>query len=260
MLTIENLTKAFVGHDLPVLNKLNLSIKAGEFVVILGSNGSGKSTLLKCISGEYKSNSGKIILNDKDVTNKKIYQRARDISFVGQDTTKGTAIDMTVLENMCLSMNRGIKSLMSFYDNKRNLAQVKIDELGINFGKILDKQMSVLSGGQRQSIATLMVFSPTPELLLLDEHTSALDPRSSHLLMEYTNNQIKKNNITTIMVTHNIEDAIKYGNRLLIMDHGNIIYDAGLATKQKLSSTDIFKLLQHNGDFNKEKCVQERLI
>lgn len=246
MLKIQNILKHFPGNDVPVLNNLNLDISTGEFVIVLGSNGSGKSTLLKCISGEYEISSGNIILDNLDITGQKIYQRAKNISFVSQDTAQGTATDMTVLENMCLSMNRGAKSHFKFYNNKKHQIKTLISASGINLDNVIDKKMSLLSGGQRQAISTLMAIYPVPQLLLLDEHTSALDPRSSQQLMEYTNKIIGQNNITTIMVTHNIEDAMKYGNRLLIMHHGNIIHDIKTKQKKQLTKVDILDMLNNN--------------
>lgn len=245
MLEIKNLLKHFSSSDLPAINDLNLKINTGEFVVILGSNGSGKSTLLKCLSGEYRVNRGKVFLDNIDVTKKKMHQRAGDISFVSQDTTQGTANQLTVLENMCLSMRRGIGSRLRFYENKRAIVEKKIKELGTGLERVIDKKISLLSGGQRQAISTLMAFEPIPKLLLLDEHTSALDPKSSHLLMQYTNDFIKQHKITTLMVTHNIEDAVRYGNRLIVMYHGKIIYDVGASEKSKLASSDIFDILSH---------------
>ncbi len=247
MLQLQNVNKAFPQMQTPALKEINLNFEAGEYCIILGSNGSGKSTLLKIISGEYKSDSGKILLNGKNITKQKMHKRAINISNVAQDITKGTVQDMTLLENMSLSIIRGRKSRFTFFKNNINIISEKIKSLNLNLEKYLHSNMSNLSGGQRQAIATLMAMHPTPDLLLLDEHTSALDPRSHEKIMDFTDSFIKKHRITSLMITHNIEDAVKYGNRLIIMHHGEIACDLKGAEKNKLTSKDILNTLHKIG-------------
>lgn len=249
MLEISGLTKSFKGAASPAVKSFKLKVKRGEFCVVLGSNGSGKSTLLKCISGEYMADDGSIMLGGEDITRVKAYLRAGDISFVSQDTMLGTASDMTVLENMSLSMGRGRASGFGFYSKNRLDILNIISELGMGLEKFIDKKMSLLSGGQRQTIATLMAMNPQPKMLLLDEHTSALDPKSRKILMDYTNCKIKENNITTLMITHNVEDAIKYGSRLIIMQHGEIVYEASAEKKSKLTTAKVLDILHQNEEF-----------
>lgn len=249
MLKISKLTKSFKGAASPAVKSLDLAINEGEFCVVLGSNGSGKSTLLKCISGEYICDKGNILLGAQDITKREAYLRAGDISFVSQDTMLGTASEMTVLENMSLSLGRGNKGSFDFFSKNRPEIFNAIAELGVGLEEFIDKRMSLLSGGQRQTIATLMAMQPRPKLLLLDEHTSALDPKSRRILMDYTEKKIQENNITTLMITHNIEDALQYGSRLIIMQHGEIVYAADKEEKAKLNATTVLDILLKNEDF-----------
>ena len=247
MLTLKNIEKSFPQVADPVLKNINLTIDNGEYCVLLGSNGSGKSTLLKTISGEYKIDSGQILLNGLNITKQPIHHRAKYISSVAQDITKGTIQDMTLLENMSLSSIRGEKAACKFYKTQTQEIEDNIQSLGLGLEKFLHSNMSALSGGQRQSIATLMAMSPKPSILLLDEHTSALDPRSKEKIMHFTGEHIKKHNLTTLMITHNIEDAAKYGSRLIIMHHGEIAYDVKGKEKEKLSSKQILDVLHKIG-------------
>jgi len=247
MLKLENIRKSFPQISDPVLKDINLNIDKGEYCIILGSNGSGKSTLLKIISGEYQLDSGKILLDGLNITKQPIHHRAKHISSVAQDITKGTIQDMTLLENMSISSIRGENASYRFYKTQAQeiTDNIKLLELGLE--KFLHSNMSTLSGGQSQSIATLMAISPKPSILLLDEHTSALDPRSKEKIMHFTDNHIKKHNLTTLMITHNIEDAIKYGSRLIIMHHGEIAYDVKGKEKSALSSKQILDILHKIG-------------
>lgn len=247
MLQLQNINKSFSQMATPALRNINLKFRAGEYCIILGSNGSGKSTLFKIISGEYKTDSGKILLNGKNITKKQMHQRAALISGVSQDITKGTVQNMTLLENISLSMIRGKKSRLTFFKNHTKAISERIKLLDLNLEKYIHNKMSSLSGGQRQAIATLMAIYPVPNLLLLDEHTSALDPQSREKIMKFTDNSIKKHNITSLMITHNIDDAVKYGNRLIIMHHGKVAYDIKGKEKNKLTGNDILNTLHKIG-------------
>lgn len=230
MLKLENISKTFSNRFKPVLNNLSLMLEKGEFCIILGSNGSGKSTLLRSISGEYLIDSGSI--NSAKL----------NIASVTQDVNKGTVPELTLLENICLSSNPNKHSVFQFYSNKRKKAYELLKELNIGLEKFIDLPLSSLSGGQRQIIATLMATHTKPNVLLLDEHTSALDPKNQKLLMEYTAQNITKHNTTTLMVTHRLEDAINYGNRIIMLHEGQIVFDAKDQKKQKLSIKELLEL------------------
>jgi putative tryptophan/tyrosine transport system ATP-binding protein len=247
MLQIQNINKSFPQMTTPALKNINLQFESGEYCVILGSNGSGKSTLLKIISGEYKTDAGKIILAGKNISKKLVHERAGLISCVAQDVTKGTIQEMTLLENIALSIMRGKNARFKFFKNDSGKIVERVKLLGLNLERYLDSNMANLSGGQRQAIATLMAVSPAPNLLLLDEHTSALDPRSKEKIMSFTDNFIKEHKITSLMITHNIDDAIKYGDRLIIMHHGEVAFDAKGEKKQKLTSKDLLNTLHQIG-------------
>lgn len=246
MLRIKGLTKLFKESAKPILNNIDLHINEGEYCILLGNNGCGKSTLIKTISGEYKCTFGQIFLNNKKIHTQSVCDRANLISSVSQDITKGTVEDMTLLENLCLSYMRGNKPSFNFYKNKLELILTHIKTLGLGLEKFLYQKMSTLSGGQRQTIATLMAIFPAPYLLLLDEHTSALDPKTKNQIMQYTANEIKKNNVTTLMITHNIDDAVKYGDRLIIMSSGTIVFDINSKQKQQITIQEILNILHIN--------------
>lgn len=243
MLELHNITKFFPQNTQAVLKDINLKIGEGEYCIILGSNGSGKSTLLKVISGEYQANSGEIILNGQNVTKHPLHIRAKEIGSVSQDLNTGTIDEMTLLENISLSKLRGNNAKYKFFTNQTNQIEKDIKSLDLNLQKYINTNISSLSGGQKQSIASLMAMSPKPKLLLLDEHTSALDPRSKEKIMNFTDSYIRNHNITTIMITHSIADAINYGNRLIIMHQGVVVYDVGEAVKSKLNEQTILDIL-----------------
>ncbi len=229
MLNLKNVKKSFPGNFLPVLKGINFELSPGEFCIVIGSNGSGKSTLIRLISGEYKIDSGKI------ESNKKI------IASVTQDINKGTIPEMTLLENIVLSKLLAKSASFKFYNHQRKEIIEIVKKLGIGLEHYIDKPLSSLSGGQRQMIATLMAIHANPDILLLDEHTSALDPKSQQILMKYTINNILANNITAIMITHKLDDAISYGDRLIMLHQGEIVLD--LKGKQKKDLT-VDKLLE----------------
>ena len=248
MLELHNITKSFPQNTQPTLKDINLKVDEGEYCIILGSNGSGKSTLLKVISGEYQADSGDITLNGKNVTKHSLHIRAKEIGSVAQDINKGTIDEMTLLENISLSKMRGNSAKYKFFTNQTDEVVKDIKLLGLDLEKYVNTKISSLSGGQRQSIASLMAMSPRPKLLLLDEHTSALDPRSKEKIMSFTDSYIKNHNITTIMITHSIVEAINYGNRLIVMHHGVIAYDVRESEKSKLNEQAILDILHKIGE------------
>ena len=245
MLKLKNITKSFSGLFSPVLRGINLELLKGDFCVVIGSNGSGKSTMVKVISGEYNVDSGKIWINNQDYTNK---SRNTLVSQVVQDVYKGTIPEMTVLENMVLSQNDDNRSLFSFYQHCRDKVRGQVQALAIGLENFLDTKLSNLSGGQKQMIATLMAINANPDVLLLDEHTSALDPKMQRKLLDYTVRSVVERNITTIMITHNLEDAICCGNRLIMLHLGQIVLDVSGKDKSNLTPKELIKLFHHYDD------------
>lgn len=221
---IKDLYKSF-SDAAPTLCGVSLHVKKGQFCVIIGSNGSGKSTLLKTISGEHNIDAGRVFINEQDVTDMPIHKRAAWISSVTQDIGKGTIEHMTLLENITLSLLRAKKSTFAFYAQDVNPIVQAIGELGLGLENYIHGPLGALSGGQRQAIATLMAVLSNPDILLLDEHTSALDPKIQKTLMEYTVRKIQENGLTSLMVTHNLGDALRYGDRLIMIHRGKIVMD-----------------------------------
>ncbi|MDR2107221.1 MAG: ATP-binding cassette domain-containing protein [Holosporaceae bacterium] len=235
MLQLNNITKSFGGVFEPVLKGINLLLKEGEFCTVIGANGSGKSTLMKIISGEYSADSGEI-------------RRCGEVSQVVQDVNMGTIPSMTMLENVALSRMKTPR--FSFYKRHKNEIADKIKSLNIGLEKFIDQPLSVLSGGQRQTIAILMAINSGRKILLLDEHTSALDPKMQKLLMEYTVKSVREQRITTLMITHNLEDAVKYGDRLIMMHKGRIVADLKGREKSELKIQSLPEMFRKFEDQN----------
>ena len=244
MLQVEKMVKSYTTELPPILNGLSLSLAPGDFCVIIGSNGSGKSTLLKALSGESTIDSGRIIINGNDVTSLSFSERAKVISSVSQNTALGTIGEMTLMENLILSQLRGEKATFKLI--KRNDVRLRKKVLALNPGlaPFLEKPLSSLSGGQRQMIATIMATLNNPALLLLDEHCSALDPKTQKTVMAFTASIIEKCGTTAIMVTHDLADALHYGNRLVMLQAGKIALDVKAEEKTALSFADLFALFQ----------------
>ncbi|MDR3179851.1 MAG: ATP-binding cassette domain-containing protein [Holosporaceae bacterium] len=235
MLQLNNVSKSFSGIFEPVLKEINLSVAEGEFCTVIGANGSGKSTLMKIISGEHLADSGKIKKNG-------------DVTQVVQDVNKGTIPSMTMLENIALSRMKTPR--FSFYKRHKNEIVDKIRSLNIGLEKFIDQPLSVLSGGQRQTIATLMALNSGRKILLLDEHTSALDPKMQKMLMEYTARSIRELGLTTLMITHNMEEAVKYGDRLIMMHNGRIVFDLKGSKKSQLKIQSLLEMFHKFEDQN----------
>lgn len=242
MLIIEDVVKTFDSKNTPVLDGINLRIKPGDFCVLLGANGSGKSTLLKTITGEVIADAGRIVLEDQDVTHRNVAERAGMIACVAQDTHKGTIGEMTLFENIALSLMRTQKATMRSFKRQKHLIVDKIAALGLGLETFLHQPLQTLSGGQRQMIATIMATLCTPQILLLDEHCSALDPKTQNRVMNFTQEVIAEQKLTTLMITHHLQDAIDYGNRLIILKQGQIVLDVEGELKQKQT---IPQLLAH---------------
>jgi putative tryptophan/tyrosine transport system ATP-binding protein len=233
MLYINKAKKSFQGLSRNVLDEISLSLSKGDFCVLIGANGCGKSTLLKLISSEYAPDSGSIEVKG-------------DIAQVAQDINLGTVSDMTLLENLALSAVK--RPTFLFYRRYKLKSIEMLKELDANLEQYIDQPLKMLSGGQRQMIATLMAINSGNQILLLDEHTAALDPKMQNMLMEYTARKVAEHKLTTIMITHKMDDAIKYGNRLLMMHQGKIVLDIQGEEKQALKTQDLLVLFHQYED------------
>lgn len=228
MLKFENLHVTFhpnTVHERVALDGVSYEINQGDFVTILGTNGAGKSTLLNVIAGTVELDSGKIMLDDENITWMREYKRARSIGRLFQDPLKGTAPNMTILENLGLAYSRGKRSTLSRAIKKSDIPFFKeqLSKLHLGLEDRMDTKVGLLSGGQRQALTLLMATLVTPKLLLLDEHTAALDPKTASTIMQVTDELVKEHDIPTIMITHNIRQALEYGNKLLVMNEGKIV-------------------------------------
>lgn len=235
MLELQNITLSFPGVFAPVLSNINFSLKRGEFCVVIGPNGSGKSSLMKIVSGEYQPTSGEVLCSGA-------------ISQVGQDTNKGTVSSMTLLENIALSQMQHKAPKLQFYKRHEKDILSKIASLKMGLEDYLHQPIETLSGGQRQIIATLMAMTSGGELLLLDEHTSALDPKMQAKLMEYTSQSISELGLSSLMITHKMDDAIRYGDRLIMLSQGKIVFDVSGESKAKLKTQELIALFHKHED------------
>lgn len=253
MLRLENVTKIFNRglnpEDVKIaLNDISIDIEDGEFVTIIGSNGSGKSTFLNVINGIHLVDKGKILIDNIDVTKMRDYKRSKYIGVVFQDPMQGTSANMSILENLLIASRRTRASTLSwgFSKEKEKSFAAMLSRFNLGLEDRLNQRMGQLSGGQRQAVTLLMATLESPKLLLLDEHTAALDPKTAKTVLELTDTIVKENQLTTIMITHNMRDAIKYGNRLLMFNDGKIVYDVKGEEKKKLTIEDLLKKFDAN--------------
>ncbi|HEY8931466.1 MAG TPA: ATP-binding cassette domain-containing protein [Mucilaginibacter sp.] len=245
MIQIEHLHKVFNAgkpNEVNAINGIDLHIKAGEFLVIVGANGSGKTTLLDMIAGSVLPTSGTISINNEDATRLPDYRRSKWIARVFQNPLSGTASDLSILDNFRLAMLRTrAKGLtIGINDTFRNQVKEKISTLGLGLENKIDQQMGTLSGGQRQALTLLMSVMDSCKVLLLDEPTAALDPRSADVVMRTAEEIIRDYRLTAILITHNLKDAYTYGNRLILMGEGHIKKDFDSKNKAALKQTDLF--------------------
>ncbi len=226
------------------LDNITLTINAGDFVTIIGSNGAGKTTLLSVISGAVLPSSGNVYLDGKDITRVPEHQRAKWISKIDQDPRQSTAGSLTVEENLAVATLRGHSRGLGWgvTRSRREMYHTLLSTLGIGLEEKLAVRTDHLSGGQRQALAMLMATLVTPRLLLLDEHTAALDPRAASLVMQITGDLVRERNLTTIMVTHNMDQALRWGNRLLMMHRGRIILDLQGPNRERPTVEDLVHL------------------
>ena len=246
MLEIRNLTKIFNAgtvNEKTALSDLCLKLDDGDFVTVIGGNGAGKSTMLNMIAGVYPSDGGQILIDNVDVTELPEYKRAKYIGRVFQDPMMGTAADMWVEENLSIADRRGKRHGLSWAITKNDRRRYKeaLTELGLGLENRLSTKMGLLSGGQRQAVTLLMATIRQPKLLLLDEHTAALDPKTASKVLEITDRLITESSLTALMITHNMRDAIAYGNRLIMMNQGKIIFDISGAEKKALTVDNLLK-------------------
>ena len=224
-----------------VLKSIDLEVPEGQFVTIIGGNGAGKSTLFNVINGNLRPNSGTIYIDGKDVMRKSHIARAAMISRVYQDPNFGVCPDLTIAENMSLANSRGNWSLFRWAIRKKDVAyfEERLAEFELGLETMLRKKASLLSGGQRQVLTLLMATLQKPRLLLLDEHTAALDPRVAKQVMEITKKLVDEQKITTLMISHNMSDAIEYGDRLLMLDSGEIVFEVYGEEKRALTPAEL---------------------
>ena len=247
MLKIENVCKTFNAgtvNEKKALQNLNLHLKPGEFVTVIGGNGAGKSSMLNATAGVFSVESGKIIIDGVDVTHLPEYKRAKYIGRVFQDPMMGTAANMWIEENLALAARRGkprtLRSGITKAEREEYREALKILDLGLE--DRMTSKVGLLSGGQRQALTLLMATLQKPKLLLLDEHTAALDPKTAAKVLEATQKIVEKDNLTTMMITHNMRDAIQYGDRLVMMYDGHIVVDVSGEEKKNLTVEQLLNL------------------
>lgn len=247
VISLKNATVT-VGNQTEILKGLNLDIYPGDFITVLGTNGAGKSTLFNTISGDLELSAGSVFHQGKDITKVPAVKRTSFIARVFQDPKVGTAPRMTVAENLLLAEKRGSKRTL----RNRRLTAEKLDhyreitaKMGNNLEDRLQTAAGSLSGGQRQALSFLMAIQVKPGLLLLDEHTAALDPKTSAQLMDATNHQVVDNHLTALMITHNLADALTYGNRLIVLNAGNVVLDVAGADKDALTEENLLEYFVH---------------
>lgn len=261
MLKLENISKTFAQgtvNEKTVLNNISLHVNNRDFITIIGSNGAGKSTLFNVIAGSMKPSSGKIIFENKDVTKTAEYLRARSMGRIFQNPLLGTSSNMSLEDNMVISRKKGFKPLkISLNDKLRAEFKNHLSRLNMGLENRLADNVELLSGGQRQAVTLLMTAMSSPKLVLLDEHTAALDPDNSNRVMELTLLLREEYSLTMIMITHNMQHAIKYGNRLLMMDKGEIIFDAAGAEKEKLT---VESLMEKFRAVRKDELSDDRIL
>ncbi|NMW64306.1 ATP-binding cassette domain-containing protein [Mobiluncus mulieris] len=256
VLRLEQVEKSFhqrTADAYRALRGVNLEVSAGDFITIVGGNGAGKSTLLNVIAGSILADSGRVKIDETDVTRLPEEDRAAMIGRVFQDPKQGTAPRMTVAENLLLASKRGeprgFKIAMN--EGKRQEFRQLLAPLKLGLEDRLDTEIGVLSGGQRQSVALIMATLKNPRLLLLDEHTAALDPKTAHKILDYTANVVAEHRLTAIMITHHLKDALNFGNRMLVMNHGEIAHDFDAAAKSRMTDAQLYTMVGELEDLDR---------
>ena len=262
MLQIKEISKTFnpgTVNEKQALRSLSLTLADGDFVTVIGGNGAGKSTLLNAIAGTWYVDEGKILVDDKDVTGLPEYKRAKFLGRVFQDPMDGTAATMEIEENLALAFRRGDKRTLKIgiSQSERKMYREVLARLGLGLENRMTSKVGLLSGGQRQALTLLMATLKKPKLLLLDEHTAALDPKTAAKVLETTQEIVNEDHLSTLMITHNMRDAIQIGNRLIMMNNGRIIYDVAGEEKKKLTVED---LLHKFAEASGEEFANDRMM
>lgn len=247
MLTIHHLRKIFnqgTSNENVAIKDLSFTLNDGDFVTIIGGNGAGKSTLMNCIAGVFPLDAGVILIDEKDVTNKPEHKRASYLGRVFQDPMLGTAGNMSIAENLAMASRRGKKRTIHWGLSKKEINKYKdqVARLDLGLENRMETKVKLLSGGQRQALTLLMATLQKPKLLLLDEHTAALDPRTADKVLSVTHRLISENHLTTLMITHNMNQALTFGNRLMMMNRGHLLLDIHEDQKKQLSINDLLDL------------------
>lgn len=261
MVEMKNVTKIFgegTVNENKAIGRTDLKVEPGDFITIIGSNGAGKTTLFNLISGNIFPNTGSVLINGMDVTKVPEYKRAKNVGRIFQNTTLGTAGQMTIEDNMIIALTKGFKGLRrSLTNKKREFFKEHLKHLDMGLENRLKDNVGLLSGGQRQAMTLLMMVLSKPDLILLDEHTAALDPKNAQIILDLTVKYIDEYNLTTMMITHNMKHAIKYGNRLLMMDKGDIILDVKGDEKKNLTVDILIEKFHNirNKDFENDEIL-----
>lgn len=262
MLEIKNITKIFnpaTVNEKIALKNVSITLNDGDFVTVIGGNGAGKSTLLNAIAGVFPVDDGNIIIDGIDITTLPEYKRAKFIGRVFQDPMTGTAADMWIEENLSLAFSRGKRRGLGWAITKadRIIYRELLKKLDLGLEDRLSSKVGLLSGGQRQALTLLMASVNKPKLLLLDEHTAALDPKTAAKVLEITDEIINESKLTSVMITHNMKDAIRLGNRLIMMNNGEIIFDVSGEDKKKLQVSDLLELFEKasGGSFANDRML-----
>ena len=249
MLKLIDVCKTFNAgtvNEKVALDHLNLTLEDGDFVTVIGSNGAGKSTALNAIAGTYPVDHGKVLLDDIDLTDMPEHKRAYYLGRVFQDPMMGTAPDMQIEENLAMAARRGNKRGFKWYisSEERERYREMLKDLDLGLEDRMTSKVGLLSGGQRQALTLLMATLKKPKLLLLDEHTAALDPKTAAKVLEISDRIIAESHLTTMMVTHNMRDAIAHGNRLIMFHEGKIVIDVKGEDKKKLTAADLLEYFE----------------
>ena len=247
MLELKHISKTFFSGTVnakTALDDLSLTLHDGDFVTVIGGNGAGKSTMLNAVAGTFTVDSGSILLDGEDIPRKPEHRRAADLGRVFQDPMMGTAGDMWIEENLALAARRGSRRTFKWGISHAEREQYRalLAPLGLGLEDRLTTKVGLLSGGQRQALTLLMASLKQPKLLLLDEHTAALDPKTADKVLALSDQIVQENNLTTLMITHNMKDAIAHGNRLIMMDAGRVVVDISGEDKKKLTVPDLLAL------------------
>ncbi len=262
MLRVENVWKTFNAgtvNEKTALAGLNLHLNEGDFVTVIGGNGAGKSTMLNAVAGVWPVDEGKIFIDSVDVTKLPEHKRAAYLGRVFQDPMTGTAAGMQIEENLALAARRGAKRFLKpgITQKEREYYKERLASLGLGLEDRLTSKVGLLSGGQRQALTLLMATLKKPRLLLLDEHTAALDPKTAAKVLDATDRIVGEDQLTTLMITHNMKDAIVHGNRLIMMYEGHIIYDVAGEEKKNLKVSDLLAKFEEvsGGEFANDRMM-----